>query len=59
MNLIKSVLPEITFFTGAIVVFFSMWAIACFAYAMVFLGGFFFVTAGYLSNVMNVETDES
>lgn len=59
MNLIKSVLPEITFFTGAIVVFFSMWSIMGMAYAMFFLGAFLFIAAGFISSVMSVEIDET
>ena len=57
MNLIKSLLPELTYLTGAVIVFITMWNIMSFVYAMFFLGAMLFIVAGYLNSVMNIEVE--
>lgn len=59
MKLFKAIIPEITFFTGAVIVFFSMWSIMSFAHAMFFFGAFMFIAAGFLSSVMKIEIEEN
>lgn len=59
MNLFKVIIPEITFSTGAVIVFFSIWNIASLAYAMFFLGAFILVAAGLVSNVMSIVVEEN
>lgn len=55
MKLIKSVVPEIIFFSGAVIVFFSLWSITSIAYAMCFLGGFLLIAASMIHGVMTIE----
>lgn len=55
MKMIKALLPEITFFTGAVIVFFSLWSITSIAYALCFLGGFLFIAASMIHGVMTTE----
>ena len=55
MNLIKSLIPELTYLTGAVIVFITMWNIMSFVYAMFFLGALLFIVAGYLDSVMRSE----
>ncbi|WP_213810772.1 hypothetical protein [Jeotgalicoccus sp. WY2] len=55
MNLIKSLIPELVYCTGAVIVFITMWNIMSFVYAMFFLGALLFIVAGYLDSVMRSE----
>lgn len=55
MNLIKSLIPEFVYLTGAAIVFITMWNIMSFVYAMFFLGALLFIVAGYLDGVMRSE----
>lgn len=57
MNLIKSLIPEIIYCVGAVIVFITMWNIMSFTYAMFFLGAMLFIVAGYLDSVMRAEVD--
>ena len=57
MNLIKSLIPELMYLTGAVIVFITMWNIMSFTYAMFFLGAMLFIVAGYLDSVMRAEVD--
>ena len=52
MNLIKSLLPELIYVVGMVIVFFSMWAMTSFVYAAFLLGTMLFVVAAYLDSVM-------
>ena len=57
MNLIKSLIPEITYCIAAAIVFITMWNIMSFVYAMLFLGALLFIVAGYLDSVMRAKVD--
>lgn len=57
MKLVKSLLPEIIYCTGGLIVFITMWNIMSFVYAMFFLGAMLFIVAGYLDSVMRAEVD--
>ena len=52
MNLIKSLIPELVYLVGVMIVFITLWIIAGFVFSMFFLGGILIVISGYLSNVM-------
>ena len=52
MDLIKSLIPEITYLVGVVIVFITLWIIAGFVFSMFFLGGICMVVSAYLSNVM-------
>lgn len=57
MKLLKSLIPELMYLTGAVIVFITMWNIMSFTYAMFFLGAMLFIVAGYLDSVMRAEVD--
>ncbi|HBV22834.1 MAG TPA: hypothetical protein DEB42_03470 [Jeotgalicoccus sp.] len=57
MKLLKSLIPELTYLTGAVIVFITMWNIMNFTYAMFFLGAMLFIVAGYLDSVMRVSDE--
>lgn len=57
MKLLKSLIPEIIYCVGAVIVFITMWNIMSFVYAMFFLGAMLFIVAGYLDSVMRAEVD--
>lgn len=57
MKLLKSLIPEIIYCVGAVIVFITMWNIMSFTYAMFFLGAMLFIVAGYLDSVMRAEVD--
>lgn len=57
MKLVKSLLPEIIYCTGGLIVFITLWSIAGFPFAMFFLGALLFIVAGYLDSVMRAEVD--
>lgn len=57
MNLIKSLIPEIIYCVGAVIVFITLWSIAGFPFAMFFLGALLFIVAGYLDSVMRAKVD--
>lgn len=55
MKLIKSLIPELIYVVGMVIVFFSMWAMTSFVYAAFLLGTMLFVVAAYLDSVMRSE----
>lgn len=56
MRIFKSLIPEIIYSIGVVIIFFSMWDIMGFAYAMFFLGAVAFIVASYLSSVINIQS---
>lgn len=55
MDLIKSLLGELTYLIGSLIVFISLWSIAGFMYGIFFLGCVLMIISVYLSSVMNDE----
>lgn len=58
MKLFISLLPEITFITGAALAFIGLLVFTNLAVATIFAGGFLMVVAAYLTNVMNISNEQ-
>lgn len=58
MKLFISLLPEITFITGASLAFIGLLVFTNLAIATIFAGAFLMVVAAYLTNVMNISNEQ-
>lgn len=59
MHTLKSILPEITFVTGSLMVIIAMFLLMGWQYALFFGGGVLILVSSYVNEIMQVEvTDE-